>query len=167
MSEFPKNTKFTYVKSEPKDDILSCGIPIPYDCDKELPSKKVVIVGAPGAFTPTCTADHVPPYISKAKEFKAKGVDQIIVITANDPFVLSAWSKALKNDSDGFIIFASDGNSEFAKKIGYDLDLTSKGMGVRNARFAMVVDHNKIVTSEKESDTGVSVSSAENILSKL
>lgn len=167
MSEFPKNIKFSYVKAEPKEELLACGIPITYDCDKELPSKKVVIVGAPGAFTPTCTANHIPPIIAKVNEFKQKGVDQIIILTANDPFVQSAWGKALNNNTDNYVIFASDGNSEFAKKIGYELDLTSKGMGVRNARFAMIVDHDKIVYSDKESGPGVEVSSAETILSKL
>ncbi|ANB15015.1 Ahp1p [Sugiyamaella lignohabitans] len=166
-SEFPKGVKFAYVPfQEEQQGVLACGIPIPYDTDKKFAGKKVVIVAVPGAFTPTCTANHIPPFISKLAEFKAKGVDQVIVLSANDPFVQSAWGKALgvKNND---IIFASDGNAAFSKSIGQTLDLTDKGLGIRTSRYAIIVDDGKVVYNEQEPGADVSVSGADAVLAKL
>lgn len=99
---------------------------------------------------------------------KEKGVDQVIVISANDPFVQAAWAKALGGyTSAPSIIFASDGNAAFSKAADLAVDLTSKGMGLRTARYAMIVDHGKISYVEKEPDTGVTVSGVDAILSHL
>uniref|UniRef100_A0A060T3Q3 Thioredoxin peroxidase n=1 Tax=Blastobotrys adeninivorans TaxID=409370 RepID=A0A060T3Q3_BLAAD len=163
--QFPSGVKFVHVPFQAgDDDPAACGIPQPYDCDKELPNKKVVIVAVPGAFTPTCTANHIPPYVSKFKDFKAKGVDDVIVLAANDPFVMAAWGKVLKNQG---LIFASDGNASFSKAGGFDLDLTAKGMGERTARYALIVDHGKITYAQKEPGSEVTVSGADAVLAAL
>lgn len=145
---------------------LACGIPIAYDTAKQFPDKKVVIVAVPGAFTPTCTANHIPPFISKFSQLQAKGVDQVIVISANDPFVLSAWGKALEAKNKD-IIFASDGNAAFSESIGKTLDLTSKGFGIRTGRYAIIVDHNKVTYIDEEPGSDVTVSGVEAILNNL
>ncbi|KAA8905312.1 hypothetical protein TRICI_005331 [Trichomonascus ciferrii] len=166
LDQFPKGAKFAYVPyKDENSSVVSCGIPIEYDCDKELPNKKVVIVAVPGAFTPTCTANHIPPFIQKAKDIKAKGVDDIIVIAANDPFVQSAWGKALGAKDE--IIFASDADANVSAKGGYSLDLSAKGMGTRTARYAMIVDHGKITYAEKEPGSEVSVSGVDAVLKNL
>jgi alkyl hydroperoxide reductase 1 len=162
--EFPKGIKFKYIPySEEKSDIAACGIPIDYNTDKEFPRKKVVIVAAPGAFTPACTENHIPPFIQKAKELKAKGVDDIIVLATNDPFVQAAWSKALGDK--GNLIFASDGNAEFSKSIGFCLGQTP--FGVRTSRYAIVVDHGKVTYAEQEPGRQVTVSGVDAVLAKL
>lgn len=144
--------------------MLACGIPTVWEGDKHFPNKKIVIVSVPGAFTPTCTANHIPPFVSKYNELKAKGVDEVLVISANDAFVLSAWGKAL--GAADKIIFASDGNSEFSKQIGFDLDLTSKGFGVRTSRYALIVDNGKVTYAEQDT-SGVDKSSVDAVLAKL
>ena len=165
---FPSGVKFTYIPYKPETEgITACGIPIVYDTDKEFPNKKVVIVSVPGAFTPTCTANHIPPYIQKISELKSKGVDQVIVLSANDPFVQAAWGKALGGYASHEIIFASDGNAAFSKAIGHSVDLTSKGFGVRTARYAIIVDHGKVSYLEQEPSSDVTVSGVEAILAHL
>lgn len=142
-SEFPKGVKFTYIPYTPESaDVKACGAPIQLDLDKVLPGKKVVIVAVPGAFTPTCMIDHIPPFGKDIEQFKKKGVDEIIVISANDPFVLSAWGKVL-GLADKFK-FASDPNASFVKSVGLELDGTAKGLGIRTKRFALVVNDGKV-----------------------
>ncbi|KAG6043491.1 hypothetical protein E4U17_000936, partial [Claviceps sp. LM77 group G4] len=121
--------------------------------------KKVIIVAVPGAFTPTCQASHLPSYIKNREALKAKGVDRVIVIAYNDAFVMSAWGKANGiKDKDDFFIFADD--CDFSKSIGWV-------MGLRTARYAIVVDHGKVVYAERESGLGVEKSSAEAVLAIL
>ncbi|ODV91925.1 hypothetical protein CANCADRAFT_22906 [Tortispora caseinolytica NRRL Y-17796] len=164
---FPDVT-FKYIPYTPETaDITACGIPINLKPLEEFKGKKFVIVAVPGAFTPTCSANHLPPYVQEAQKFQAKGVERIIFISANDPFVLSAWGKANGVTND-FIIFASDPNAEFSKSIGFSVDLTNRGLGVRTARYAIVVDENgKVAYIEKEPGTDVSVSGADAVLAKL
>ncbi|ODQ68418.1 Redoxin [Nadsonia fulvescens var. elongata DSM 6958] len=165
---FP-STVFSYVPyAAESTGVTACGNPIPYDTSKKFQGKKVVIVAVPGAFTPTCTANHIPPYLSQVEKFKAAGVDQVIVLSANDPFVNNAWGKALNGiKEDNFVIFASDPNAKFSQSIDRSLDLTDKGLGIRTSRYAIVVDNNKVVYNEQEPGSDVSVSSAETVLSKL
>lgn len=151
--------------TEEKEGVLACGIPTTFDCDKELFNKKVLIVSVPGAFTPACTENHIPPYLQRLAEIKAKGVDQVIVTSANDAFVLSAWSKAL--GVRGEIIFASDPNSSFSKSIGFSQDLTERGLGVRNCRYALIVDHGKITYAAKEPGREITVSGIDAVYPKL
>ncbi|KAI5922313.1 peroxisomal matrix protein [Camillea tinctor] len=158
---FPEGVSFLYVVPTPENsDVLACGIPTKYDASKEFQDKKVVLVSVPGAFTPTCTAQHLPGYIAKLSELKAKGVDQVLFISYNDPFVQSAWGKAngIKDDS---ILFLTDDGASFSKSIG---DWT---IGDRTARYALVIDHGKVVYAEKEPGKELTVSSADAVLSKL
>ncbi|VVT55357.1 uncharacterized protein SAPINGB_P004556 [Magnusiomyces paraingens] len=164
--QFPSGVKFTYIPYSPDlEGVTACGIPIAYDTEKEFPSKKVVIVSVPGAFTPTCTANHIPPFVEKIKDLKSKGADEIIVLSANDPFVQAAWGKALGGYKQ--LIFASDGNAAFSKAIGKSVDLSSKGFGIRTARYAIIVDHGKVTYIEQEPGPGVSVSGVDAILAHL
>lgn len=99
--------------------------------------RKVVLFGVPGAFTPTCHRNHLPGYLKHFADFKAKNVDFIAVVGVNDVFVMDAWSKA--SGAAGKITFLSDGNADFAKALGLELDGTGFGLGIRNKRFSMVV----------------------------
>ncbi|KAK2591898.1 peroxiredoxin type-2 [Conoideocrella luteorostrata] len=153
---FPDGVKFTYIAPS-GEDITSCGIPGPYDASAEFKNKKVILVSVPGAFTPTCQASHLPSYINNREALKAKGVDQVVVIAYNDAFVMSAWGKA-NNVKDDFIIFADDNG--FSKSIGWTL-------GERTARYAIAVDHGKVIYANKEEGKGIDVSGAEAVLPKL
>jgi len=157
---FPDGVVFSYVPyTEEKGDITACGIPQNYNASKEWADKKVVLFAVPGAFTPGCSARHLPGYIDKQKEMKAKGVDVIAVLAFNDAWVMSAWGKAngIKGDD---ILFLSDPEVKFGKSLGWT-------MGERLARWAMVIDHGKITYAEKEPAREVTVSSADAVLAKL
>jgi peroxiredoxin len=128
--------------------------------------KKVVLFAVPGAFTPTCHLQHLPGFIERADEFKAKGVDRIICIAVNDPFTLDAWSDVA--GARGKVCFLSDGNAEFTKKIGMDFDGAGVGLGVRSKRYAMLVDDGVVKSLHVEEQPGVAIeSSAENMLAEL
>ena len=105
----------------------------------------MVLVAVPGAFTPTCHRNHLPGYVEKAQEIKAKGIDGIAVTAVNDVFVMDAWTKA--SDGEG-IEFLADGNGDFAKAFGLTMDGTGFGLGTRSQRYAMVVD-NGVVTRDQ------------------
>jgi peroxiredoxin len=100
--------------------------------------RTAVLFAVPGAFTPTCHKNHLPGYLARIAEFKAKGVDAILVTAVNDPFVMEAWAKA--TGAEGKITFLADGNGDFAKAVGFDLDASPFGLGLRSKRYAMVVD---------------------------
>jgi glutaredoxin/glutathione-dependent peroxiredoxin len=129
--------------------------------------KKVVLIGMPGAFTPTCHRNHLPGFIEKVDLFRSKGIDTIAVTTVNDHFVMSAWSKA--SGGDGKLVFLADGNGEFAKAIGLDYDGTERGMGgVRSRRYSMYVENGIVKTLNIEEQAGkAEISSAENLLKAL
>ncbi|KAH7409566.1 peroxiredoxin [Cadophora sp. MPI-SDFR-AT-0126] len=156
----PAGTTFSYVPYTPENgDITACGIPITYDASKEWANKKVVVFSVPGAFTPGCSAKHLPGYIENLAALKGKGVDIVATIAFNDAWVMSAWGKAngIKNDD---ILFLSDVDAAFSKKLGWTI-------GERTARYALIIDSGKIVYAEKEPGREVSVSSAEAVLAKL
>jgi len=128
--------------------------------------KKVVLFAVPGAFTPTCHLKHLPGFIASADALKAKGVDEVVCVSVNDPFVLTAWGGA--TGADGKVTILSDGNAEFTKKIGMDFDGSGVGLGTRSKRYAMVVDDGVVKVLHTEEDPGVAeVSTAEAILSTL
>jgi alkyl hydroperoxide reductase 1 len=157
---FPSGVVFSYIPYTPEAaEITSCGIPITYDASKEWANKKVVLFSVPGAFTPGCSAKHLPGYIENLSKLKAKGVDVVAVIAYNDAFVMSAWGKANKIKGED-ILFLSDSGTEFSKKLGWT-------MGERTARYALIIDNGKITYAEKEPGREVSVSSAEAVLAKL
>jgi peroxiredoxin len=127
--------------------------------------KKVVLFAVPGAFTPTCSAKHLPGFVNKAAEIKAKGVDVIACVSVNDVFVMDAWGT--DQSVGNKIMMLADGSADLAKALGQELNLTEKGMGIRSARYAIIID-NGIVTSMLAEEPGAfEVSSAEYVLSKL
>src|SRR5215813_11161124 len=100
--------------------------------------KKVALFAVPGAYTPTCSKQHLPGYVQRYDELKSKGFDLVACTAVNDIFVLSAWSTS--SDADGKIMMLADGSADFAKKLGLEIDLTARGLGVRSKRYSMVVD---------------------------
>jgi glutaredoxin/glutathione-dependent peroxiredoxin len=127
--------------------------------------KKVVLFAVPGAFTPTCSAKHLPGFVEKAAEIKGKGVDTIACLAVNDAFVMGAWGKA-QNTCDKVLMLA-DGAAAFTKQLGLDLDLTGPGMGVRSKRYAMLVDNGTVKALQVEAPGAFEVSSADAILKAL
>ncbi len=128
--------------------------------------KKVVLFAVPGAFTPTCHLKHLPGFIEKVAAFKAKGVTTVACVAVNDPFVLDAWAKA--TGGQGKVVFLSDGNAEFTKKIGLDFDGSGIGLATRSQRYAMLVDDGVVTALSVEESPGVAdVSTAEKMLAKL
>ena len=133
--------------------------------DELFKGKKVAFFGVPGAFTPTCSAKHVPGFMENAAKLKAKGIGDIVCIAVNDAFVMGAWSKA-QNVGDT-IKMVADGDGNFAKAADIELDLTGKGLGKRARRFSMVVDDGVVKVLNLEQGGGFEVSSAEQLLAKL
>jgi len=128
--------------------------------------KKVVLFAVPGAYTPTCHMKHLPGFIQHADDFKAKGVETIACTAVNDPFVLDHWAKA--TGADGKVMFLADGNANFAKAIGADLDASAFGLGTRSHRYAMLVEDGVVKSVHVEdAPTEVTSSSAETLLSEV
>jgi len=134
--------------------------------DELFKGKKVVIFALPGAFTPTCSAKHVPGFVQHADAIKAKGVDTIACLSVNDAFVMGAWSKD-QGVGDKLLMLA-DGAAAYTAALGMELDLTDLGMGVRSKRYAMVVDDGKVtVLAEEPNPAALEVASAEAIVAAL
>ena len=133
--------------------------------DELFGGKKVVLFAVPGAFTPTCSAKHLPGFVSRANELKAKGVDSIICLSVNDAFVMDAWGKA--HQAGDAVIMAADGNAEFTRALGLEFDASDFGMGVRSQRFALIVDDGVVKGAYVEAPMKFEVSSAEAILEQL
>lgn len=127
--------------------------------------KTMVLFGVPGAFTPTCHKTHLPGFLKEAEAFKAKGVAGIAVVAVNDPFVMGMWAK--DTGGEGVITFLADGNAEFAKATGLDVDLAAAGLGVRCRRFSMLVEDGVVKTINIEPAPGVDVSSAATLICQL
>jgi peroxiredoxin len=126
--------------------------------------KKVALFSVPGAYTPTCSAKHLPGFVEKAQELKAKGVDEIVGTSVNDAFVLSAWNKS-NGSSD--ITMLADGNGEFAEALGLTMDGSGFGMGKRGQRFSMIVDDGVVTELNVEQPGQFEVSSADYMLNQL
>jgi glutaredoxin/glutathione-dependent peroxiredoxin len=126
------------------------------------PGKKVVAFALPGAFTPTCSAKHVPGFLAEAAALKAKGVDDIVCISVNDAFVMGAWGKDQK--SDGKVHMLADGNGDFTRALGLEFDASKFGMGKRSQRYSMVVDNGVVKSVNVEQPGAFEVSSAEYML---
>jgi peroxiredoxin len=133
--------------------------------DQLFAGKKVVVFSVPGAFTPTCDAKHLPGFVQHAAAFKAKGVDTIACMAVNDVFVMNAWGKS-SNVSDNVLMLA-DGNAEYAKALGLELNASGFGMGIRGQRFAIVVADGVVKSLFVEGPGEFKVSSAEHVLSQL
>src|SRR5512137_2144346 len=116
--------------------------PNSFDIEKAAAGKTIAIFGLPGAFTPTCSAKHVPGYVEKFKDLKAAGVDEIWCVSVNDAFVMGAWARDQK--TNGKVRMLADGSADFAKATGLTLDLTARGMGLRSNRYSMLVKNGKV-----------------------
>jgi len=127
--------------------------------------KKVVLFSVPGAFTPTCSKDHLPGFIEHSGALQAKGVDLIACMAVNDVFVMDAWGK--QHGAEGKVAMLADGSGAYAKALGLELDLSDRGLGVRSCRFALVIDDNVVTQAFIEEGGAFEVSSAENVLSNL
>ena len=134
--------------------------------DQLFAGKKVVLFALPGAFTPTCSAKHLPGFIQQAGALKAKGVDTIACLSVNDAFVMKAWGD--DQGAGDTVMMLADGNAEFTKAVGLELDASGYGMGTRSQRYAMVVDDGVVKSLHvEEAAGGLDVSSAENVLASL
>ena len=127
--------------------------------------KKVVLFGVPGAFTPTCSNNHLPGYLENHDAILARGVDTIAVVAVNDHHVMGAWARF--SGGEGKLLYLADGNGEFVKAIGLDNDLSGSGMGLRSRRFSMIVDDGKVTALNVETKPGVNESGAAHILEQL
>ncbi|MDX5984804.1 peroxiredoxin [Sphingomonas echinoides] len=132
--------------------------------DEFFKGRKVALVAVPGAFTPTCSARHLPGFVDKADEIKAKGVDEIAFTSVNDAFVMGAWSKASNADA---ITMLADGNADFAKAVGLTFDGSKFGMGERSQRYSMLVNDGVVEQLNVEAPGAFEVSSAEHLLSEI
>ena len=127
--------------------------------------KKVVLFSVPGAFTPTCDAKHLPGFVQLADQIRAKGVDLIACMAVNDVFVMNAWGKA--SGVGDKVMMLADGNGEYAKALGLELDARGFGLGLRGQRFALVIDHGVVKHADIEAPGQFKVSSAESVLAQL
>lgn len=139
--------------------------PAPVATGDYFAGKKTVLFAVPGAFTPTCSARHLPGFVEKADEMKAKGVDQIACLSVNDAFVMGAWAE--NANAVGVVDPLADGNGEFTKAVGLEMDGTGFGMGKRSQRYAMIVDDGVLKELFVEEPGAFEVSSAEFVLEKL
>jgi len=141
------------------------GGPKPVKTDELFAGKKVVLFAVPGAFTPTCSAKHLPGFVQKFDEIKKKGVDLVACVSVNDAFVMGAWGKD-QNVGDKIVMLA-DGNGDLAKALGLTMDGSKFGMGTRSQRFSIVAQNGVVQTLNVEEPGAFSVSSAEHVLTQL
>jgi peroxiredoxin len=141
------------------------GGPKPVKTDEIFTGRKVVLFALPGAFTPTCSAKHLPGFVQNADAIKAKGVDIIACMSVNDAFVMGAWGE--QQGVGDKVMMLADGNGDFTRALGLEMDGTKYGMGKRSQRFAMIVDHGVVKELDVEEPGAFSVSSAEHILKQL
>ena len=127
--------------------------------------KKVAVFAVPGAFTPTCSAKHLPGYVSLAADFKAKGVDEIWAISVNDAFVMGAWGRDQK--ATGSVRLLADGNADFSKAVGLSADFSKNGMGTRSQRYSMLVEDGVVTQLNIEAPGKFDVSNAETLLAQI
>ena len=143
--------------------VLEGGDPVKKSIEEYIKRKKVIIFGLPGAYTSVCSAKHLPGYVDMHQRYKDKGIDRIICMSVNDPFVMDSWGK--ENNVGDKIIMAGDPFLNFTKAIGAEVDKSGRGLGVRSNRYTMFVDDMKVVKLQEEKDTGsCEVSAAQNFL---
>ena len=157
----PATTLMEY--SEVEGEGCSIG-PNPVPVDKATAGKTIALFALPGAFTPTCSAKHVPGYLEKAEEFKAAGVDEIWCLSVNDAFVMGAWARDQKTGDK--VRMLADGSADFAKAAGLTLDLTGRGMGLRSNRYSMLVKDGVVKALNIEGPGKFEVSDAATLLAQ-
>lgn len=138
--------------------------PKPTTTSEYFKGKKVALFAVPGAFTPTCSARHLPSYVDKAQELKGKGIDEIACISVNDPFVMSAWGE---RDGSPDVTMLADGNGDFAEAVGLTMDGSKFGLGKRSQRYSMIVDDGVVEQLNVEAPGEYRASSAEQMLDQL
>ena len=153
--KIPSVTLHTLTKDGPK----------PISSDDLFKGKKVAIFGLPGAFTPTCSAKHLPGFVKKAASFKKKGVDQVVCLAVNDAFVMGAWGQNQKVGNK--VLMVADGDANFTKAAGLELDLNGRGLGLRSQRFAMIVDKGVVKSLAIDPPGTFEKTSAEEMLKRL
>lgn len=139
--------------------------PQPVSTDELFGGKKVVLFAVPGAFTPTCSAKHLPGFVEKADEIKGKGVDTIACLSVNDVFVMDAWGK--DQNTAGKVEMLADGSADLTKQLDTVLDLTERGLGVRSSRYSMLVEDGVVTQLNLEEGGGFEVSDANTMLGQL
>ena len=143
--------------------VLEGGEPIKKSIEEYTKGKKVIIFGLPGAYTSVCSAKHLPGYVKNIDAFKSKGIDHVICMSVNDPFVMSAWGK--EHNVGDKIVMAGDPFLTFTKSIGADVDKSARGLGIRSNRYTMLVENGKVTKLQEEEDTGAcEISAAESFL---
>jgi peroxiredoxin len=158
----PDATLFEFIEVEGN----GCSIgPNAFKVEEITRGKKIAVFGLPGAFTPTCSAQHVPSYVKHFDALKAKGISEVWCVAVNDAFVMGAWARDQK--TSGKVRMMADGSAEFTKKLGLELDLTARGLGLRMQRFSMVLDNGVVTQLNIEAAGKYEVSSAEAMLAKL
>ena len=144
--------------------VLEKGEPINKSITELVKNKKVILFGLPGAYTSVCSAKHLPGYVNNYENYKKKGIDFIICLSVNDPFVMDAWGK--NHNVGNKIIMVGDPFLSFTKSIGADVDKSSRGLGIRSSRYTILIDNLKVIKLREEKDTGLcEVSAAQNFLS--
>ena len=139
--------------------------PNPVDVAQATAGKTIALFAVPGAFTPTCSAQHVPGYVEQAEAFKAAGVDEIWCVAVNDAFVMGAWAR--EQHTAGKVRMLADGDATFTKATGLTLDLTGKGLGLRSNRYSMLVKDGKVVQLNNEAPGKFEVSDAATLLAQV
>ena len=143
--------------------IIENSNPVQKKIEEFLKNKKVIIFGLPGAYTSVCSAKHLPGYIKNYEKIREKGIDLVICISVNDPFVMNAWGK--ENNVGDKILMVGDPFLNFTKAIGAEVDKSARGLGIRSNRYTMLVENLKVIKLQEEEDTGAcEISAAENFL---
>jgi glutaredoxin/glutathione-dependent peroxiredoxin len=158
----PAGTLSEYIENETPGCTIG---PNQFKVEDITRGRKVVIFGLPGAFTPTCSAKHVPSYVAGYEALRKKGVDEIVCMAVNDAFVMGAWAR--DQHTGGKVRMMGDGSAHFTKALGLELDLDARGMGMRCQRFSMLVDNGVVKTLNVEAPGKYEVSGAETILQQL
>jgi peroxiredoxin len=159
--KLPSSTLFEFIEVEGNGCSLG---PNAFEVQKSTAGKTIALFALPGAYTPTCSAKHVPGFVAKADEFKAAGVDEIWCVSVNDAFVMGAWGR--DQHTGGKVRMMADGSAEFSKAVGLTLDLTARGLGLRSNRYSMLVQDGVVKTLNVEGPGEFKVSDADTLLAQ-
>jgi len=160
--KLPTGTLWEFIE----DETPGCTVgPNAFEVADQLKGKRVAIFGLPGAFTPTCSAKHLPGFVTQAEQLKAKGINEIWCLSVNDAFVMGAWGR--EQGAKGKVRMMADGGGQYTKALGLELDLVARGLGVRCQRFSMLVDNGVVKALNLEEPGKFEVSSAEKMLEQV